>query len=165
MLAKLGVPEVLRSIAREGRDQRRLVRDNERTSAVIQEQNEGVTCLNESLQREVDERTKELEQRNAELARLNRQLSTSLVEGVKVFMGFIELRDPTLGGQARRVASLSKSLAAQMSLPEDEVKSVEVAALLHDIGKLGLPDKIVVKSEVALSASDRAKLRQHPVLG
>lgn len=165
MFTKLRVPRVIRLVIRDGRDQSSLIPESERVDAPIEEQDKSVTHPKQTLDSEVNERTKELEQRNAELTRLNRQLSASLVEAAKVFMGFIELRDPTLGGHARRVASLSKALAANMGLPKDEVTSIEVAALLHDIGKLGLPDRIVARGEAALRASDRAKLRQHPVLG
>lgn len=121
--------------------------------------------LNQSFQQAVEERTEELREKNAELARLNQQLMDSFVEAIRVFTGLIELRDPVSGGHARRVAGLSKSLAIQMDLQEDEIKNVEVAALLHDIGKLGLPDEIMRKSESALTAGERNKLRQHPVLG
>ncbi|MCL5265460.1 MAG: response regulator [Chloroflexi bacterium] len=158
-------PEGLRLLVREGLEHYRLVQENTRMRALIEEQNAKLKRWNESLQQTVEERTKELKQRNEELAGLYRQLKGSFVEAIKVFTGLIELRDPTIGGHARRVAGLSKSLAAQMALREEEAKNVEVGALLHDIGKIGIPDEILRKNERLLSAGEQARLRQHPILG
>jgi response regulator RpfG family c-di-GMP phosphodiesterase len=52
-----------------------------------------------------------------------------------------------------------------LKLDEDTARTVEVAALLHDIGKIGLPDEILRKDERLMSSGERALLRQHPVLG
>lgn len=158
-------PDGLRLLVQQGIDQYRLVQDNRRMHALIQEQNALLKQWNESLQQTVEERTKEIRQKNAELEQLYEQLKGSFVNTIKVFTGLIEFRNPAIGGHARRVAALARSIAGEMELSEDTIKNVEVAALLHDIGKIGLPDEVLRRDEKLLTASQRGLLRQHSTLG
>ncbi|MCL5962391.1 MAG: response regulator [Chloroflexi bacterium] len=158
-------PEGLKNLVKQGLDQYRLVHDNQRMRALIEEQNDLLKRWNESLQRTVDDRTDEVTQKKAELEKLYVQLQGSFFNTIKVFTGLVELRNRAIGGHARRIAALSKSIALQMELGEDAVKNVEVAALLHDIGKIGLPDEVLRKDERFLSPGERTLMRKHPLLG
>jgi putative two-component system response regulator len=85
---------------------------------------------NESLEARVRERTEELEAARVEvLERLARAA---------------EFRDDLTGGHTRRVGELAERLARTLGLPEDEVEVVRRAAPLHDVGKIGLPDSILL---------------------
>ncbi len=72
----------------------------------------------------------------------------------------VEARDPYTQGHERRVAELSRSLSDEMGLGEDFAASVEMAALLHDIGKLCVPAEILTKP-VTLSASEFDMIKDH----
>ncbi|MCL5959503.1 MAG: response regulator [Chloroflexi bacterium] len=158
-------PDGLRLLVRQGLEQYRLIHDNRQMHALIEEQNVLLKQWNESLQKTVEERTEEIRQKNSELEQLYGQLKGSFVNTIKILTGLIEFRNPAIGSHARRVADLAKSIASAMGLAEDSVNNVEVAALLHDIGKIGLPDTILLTDEKLLTTGQRAMLRHHPVLG
>ncbi|GAC1566989.1 MAG: hypothetical protein NVS3B14_11590 [Ktedonobacteraceae bacterium] len=76
----------------------------------------------------------------------------------------IELRDPAIGKHAYAVSDLATALALQMQLEQKQVVAIGTAALLHDIGKIGMPDAILQKRG-PLSYSERAIIKQHPAVG
>jgi len=73
----------------------------------------------------------------------------------------LELRDKETEGHTRRVASLTTQLAQAMGLSEDEQVQIYRGALLHDIGKMGVPDSIVLKPG-PLTEDEWATMRKHP---
>ncbi|MGB3683697.1 MAG: HD-GYP domain-containing protein [Rubrobacteraceae bacterium] len=76
----------------------------------------------------------------------------------------IEVCDPRLGQHSRAVSNMSRRIGREMSLGRDQVEALAVGALLHDVGKLGLPDSILHKP-MALSAEEREIVKQHPLMG
>jgi putative nucleotidyltransferase with HDIG domain len=76
----------------------------------------------------------------------------------------IDARDSYTYGHSTRVARLSLELADAMSLPAEAVMALGRAALLHDIGKIGVEDRVLRKPG-PLTARERAAMRQHPVIG
>jgi HD-GYP domain-containing protein (c-di-GMP phosphodiesterase class II) len=75
------------------------------------------------------------------------------------------MRAGTIAGHSRRVAELARRLAKRMELPPAEVQDVFLAGLLHDLGKLGLPDSILAKPAAALSGEEREQMQRHPGKG
>lgn len=76
----------------------------------------------------------------------------------------IELRDPDIGKHSYAVSDLATALAREMQIEHKQVVTIGTAALLHDIGKIGIPDAILQKRE-ALSYSERAITKHHPEVG
>lgn len=76
----------------------------------------------------------------------------------------VEARDPYTQGHERRVSRLCKLIAQEMGLPADETAAVEMAALLHDIGKLGVPSEILTKPGT-LSRTEFALIKDHSYRG
>jgi putative nucleotidyltransferase with HDIG domain len=76
----------------------------------------------------------------------------------------LSLRDPTAARHAAAVAHYSLALARAAGLPEREQEVVHTAGLLHDIGKQGLPDSILI-AERELSPADRRLISRHPIDG
>ena len=74
----------------------------------------------------------------------------------------LELRDRETEGHSRRVAQMSVNIAKKLGLDEEEIKYVYYGALLHDIGKIAIPDEILHKPG-PLTAEERAIINQHPV--
>lgn len=72
----------------------------------------------------------------------------------------IELRDENTGAHIRRVTDLTVRLAQKANLPESEIVNIRRGALLHDIGKIAIPDVILFKTG-ALSAEEQEVMRQH----
>lgn len=89
----------------------------------------------------------------------------TLTRDMVVSMGrIVEARDPYTQGHERRVAQLAKAIAERMGRSADQIAAVEMAALLHDIGKLGVPSEILTKPG-ALSRSEFALIKDHAQRG
>jgi response regulator RpfG family c-di-GMP phosphodiesterase len=76
----------------------------------------------------------------------------------------LELRDKETAGHSERVTELTVRLARLMGVSEMEVVHIRRGALLHDIGKIGVPDTILLKTG-ALTNEERDVMRQHPRIG
>jgi putative nucleotidyltransferase with HDIG domain len=98
-----------------------------------------------------------LEQRRGEARHSFLQTLTTLAET-------IDLRDPYTAGHSRRVAAYSRLLALELRLSPEDADQIEHAALLHDIGKVGVPDAVLFKTG-PLDDEERLLIRGHPVIG
>ncbi len=76
----------------------------------------------------------------------------------------VEARDAYTGAHAERVAAYGMEIAGAVGLPADDVPRLEFGFLLHDIGKVAIPDAILYKPE-ALTDEERALMEQHPLIG
>lgn len=76
----------------------------------------------------------------------------------------VEARDPYTYGHSRRVNTYAVALAEKIGLPPDQVSRISSAALLHDIGKIGVPDKVLNKKG-KLNKEDWDYIKSHPRLG
>ena len=84
--------------------------------------------------------------------------------GVGALLAALEARDGYTGGHAQAVVEHSVAVARRMGLSEKEVAEVEQAALLHDVGKIGVGDAILNKPQ-ALNDAEWEVMRMHPVIG
>jgi len=88
-----------------------------------------------------------------------------MVYGVAEAMGrIVEARDPYTQGHQVRVARLAKLIAEEMHLPEGDIDAIEMAGLVHDIGKLGVPAEILTKPGL-LSDVEFALIKEHSQAG
>ena len=99
----------------------------------------------------------ELARRNQELEAANRVLTSVLPRT-------IEMKDPTTSGHANRVVGYTDALARRVGVNADDRASLRLAALLHDIGKIGIPDQILQKPG-PLTPDEREVIKRHPALG
>jgi putative two-component system response regulator len=76
----------------------------------------------------------------------------------------IEARDSYLHGHCERLASLAVRVAEELHLPAEEIEAIRLGAVLHDIGKIGIPDRVLLKAG-PLDAEERAIVEEHPVIG
>jgi putative nucleotidyltransferase with HDIG domain len=73
----------------------------------------------------------------------------------------IEAKDPYTGGHTERVSRIALLLAQELGMPEGDLRAVEVGAVIHDIGKIGIADQILMKPG-RLTDEEFAVMRQHP---
>ena len=99
-----------------------------------------------------------------ELERRRRESQTTFLTTMTTLADTIDLRDPYTAGHSKRVAAYSKLLAEDLGLTIDEVERIEYGALMHDIGKIGVPDAVLFKPS-ALDADERMLIKGHPVIG
>ncbi|HVH65714.1 MAG TPA: HD domain-containing phosphohydrolase [Candidatus Acidoferrum sp.] len=76
----------------------------------------------------------------------------------------IEAKDSYTRGHSERLAKIAGACAERMGLPRDEVAAVRLGAILHDVGKIGIPDRILRQS-MALTEDEMAWMRRHPQIG
>ena len=105
----------------------------------------------------VKERTKELEESYEKLKIANRQALFGLAEA-------IEAKDPYTKGHCGRVAAYSLVLAKEAGYPADGLETLEFGAFLHDIGKIGIRDAVLLKPG-PLDDAEWLHMREHPVKG
>ncbi len=105
----------------------------------------------------VRERTKELEESFLRLKAANRQAMLGLAEA-------IEAKDAYTKGHCGRVAAYAMALAHEAGYPEAELESLEFASFLHDIGKIGVRDSVLLKPG-PLDEEEWVHMRTHPVKG
>lgn len=93
---------------------------------------------------------------------------SKLTQAYFQFMGAIvallDARDAYTAGHSHRVSAYSEALARDFGLPPDQVEDIRVAALLHDIGKIGVPDDVLRKHE-RLTKEEFDLMKQHPTIG
>lgn len=116
------------------------------------------------LEVKVAERTQALKLALEQINQAHASLKESYFETLRAISSLAELRGGFLGEHARHVANLSRQLAASMGMSEAEIQEVFIAALLHDIGKIGFPDELLNKPVSQMNSEDLALYRQHPVL-
>ncbi|MBO9325798.1 MAG: response regulator [Roseiflexus sp.] len=97
-----------------------------------------------------------------ELRRTHAELQQSYDATIVGWSRALDLRDHETEGHSERVTELTLRLARWMGLPEDQMEHIRRGALLHDIGKMGVPDAILLKPG-PLSVDEWAIMRQHPV--
>ncbi|MBK8782135.1 MAG: GAF domain-containing protein [Anaerolineales bacterium] len=95
------------------------------------------------------------------LQRSNQELSLAYDTTLEGWGKALELRDKETKGHTNRVASLTLELARQMGIPESEIIHIRRGTLLHDIGKMGVPDNILRKPG-PLTADEMVEMRKHP---
>jgi putative nucleotidyltransferase with HDIG domain len=99
-----------------------------------------------------------------ENASLFDQLQQTFVETSEALAEAIELRDAYTGGHTRRVTEYSMATARHLGLADTDLEQLRMAAILHDIGKLGVDDRILRKPG-RLDASEFDQMKKHPRLG
>ena len=97
-----------------------------------------------------------------QLHRSNVELTLAYDETLEGCAHALELRDDETEGHSRRVTEMTVRLARAMGMSEAELVHVRRGALLHDIGKMGIPDTILLKPD-NLSDEEREIMRRHPV--
>ncbi len=102
----------------------------------------------------------------AESLFLNRNiedLKRNYLNTARVLVNLIEDSNPELGGHCRRVAFYARAIGEQMGLPNTQLLDLEIAGLLHDTGKLALPERLQKAPLDELQASEVALMHRHPI--
>jgi putative nucleotidyltransferase with HDIG domain len=96
-----------------------------------------------------------------DLQRSNTELSEAYQSTIEGWSRALDLRDKETEGHTQRVTELSLELARSFGFSDTELVHIRHGALLHDIGKMGVPDRILLK-EGKLTEDEWDKMRQHP---
>jgi len=99
-----------------------------------------------------------------DVRRLYRQLQRAICQSLLGLANALEAKDPYTRGHSERVAALGRRIASSLGLAQSIVDTVGQAGLLHDIGKIGVPEAILQKPG-SLSPEEWRIMRAHPVTG
>lgn len=142
--------EELKHIVKAAVERYSLLEENRRLQEATMKQNAELYELNQTLEAKVEEKTKKLRE--------------SFFSFVGLCADMIELHDQLSGGHCKRVAVLSRGLGQRLGLKGFELEALWAAALLHEIGLIGVPREVLDKPEGELLDSERALIRNNPAL-
>ena len=108
--------------------------------------------------------SRELASYDAENHHLIEKLERGYLETIRALAGAIDAKDPYTRGHSERVAQLAVEIGLQMQLGPDLIRTLEMGGILHDVGKIGIPD-VVLGKPGAFDATERELMRTHPRIG
>ena len=94
----------------------------------------------------------------------NTKLEEAYMQTIDTLRFAVETRDKETRGHSERVSSLACALAKTLQLPSDQIELIRTAGLFHDIGKIGVPDSILLKNG-PLTDDEFREIQNHPVMG
>jgi len=127
----------------------------EETSAVNEELNSYIDDLNKAKE--------ELKRKNEDLTRYYDEIQTGYLQTVMSLANAIEASDPYTRGHCQRVMEISCEIAGYMGFSDEEVGNLRYAAILHDIGKIGIPAYILNK-DGKLTEEEYEEVKKHPMI-
>lgn len=152
-------------IVREAVHNYSLVLENMRLTAIVKAQNAELKEWNNQLESKVREQTSEITRQNEDLKVLYEKEKKNFRSIIGSLSGLIELRDKQVRSHSRNVAEIAAGVARTMKLPQADIDNIIVASLLHDIGKIGVPDAILAKSENRMTPDELDEYKLHCVRG
>jgi len=99
-----------------------------------------------------------------EIHNLEKRLRSQAIGSIAALSKTIAVKDPFIANHAENVQVYAEYIAREMNLSSEQIETVKTAALLHDIGMIGVPGSILTKS-TPLTEQERAVIRQHPITG
>lgn len=103
-------------------------------------------------------------QNTREILQHTREYSNLILNTIEALISTLEAKDTYTEGHSWKVALLSANLARQLNLDAATIENISLAGLLHDIGKIGVPDAILNKPD-KLTEDEYEFIKQHPVIG
>src|SRR5262249_3300349 len=149
--------EELKATIRQAFDHYDLKREIKRLNQVTREQNFKLQDMNRNLEGKVRERTKQLAEKHQELR-------TAYVQTIRAWAEAVAAKGASTRGQRERVGVYASKLAREMNFPKEFIERVYIAGVLHDVGKIGVPDHIITKPD-RLTDDEYAEIKKHPEIG
>lgn len=150
-------------VVRHALERRRLEQEKQRLEALTARQNAELQALNQSLEAKVEARTKLLKVEHEATVEANNKLRHNFVTTIKIFSSMIEQRAHNLPGHTRQVAELARKMGAALEMDAHDSQDLAIAALLHDIGKIGFSDEMLQTPLTMLHGDALGQFRKHPL--
>ena len=110
------------------------------------------------------EQMHEIKRINEMLKESKEQLERAYLDTIQSLRYAVEAKDPYTRGHSDRVSEYAVLIGRKMGLSEDEIKTLQIGGLFHDIGKIGVPDTILQK-EAKLTDDEYSQIKNHPSIG
>lgn len=105
-----------------------------------------------------------IKQINEELSSTYTELERAYLESIETLRYTVEAKDPYTSGHSNRVAKYSELIGKYLGLSEQDLKNLHIGGLFHDIGKIGIPDSILLKDS-SLTTDEYSQIKNHPAIG
>ena len=148
---------VLTIVSKEMEAEDKLKKHHDLLETLVRKRTTELTNLNRQLQQEIEERKRT----QKKLSNSYLQLQQSLDEIVHAMSLTLEERDPYTAGHQRRTTELSLAIAGEMGLSEHQKKGLQMAGLIHDMGKISVPGEILSKPG-RLNDAELQLIKRHP---
>ena len=106
---------------------------------------------------------KSIEQMN-EIKKINKELENSYLESIETLRYTVEAKDTYTRGHSDRVSEIAVLIGKKVNLPDDQIRLLQIGGLFHDIGKIGIPDSILLKDS-KLTDVEYSEIKNHPSIG
>lgn len=106
----------------------------------------------------------EIKRINSKLSYANSELEKAYMESIETLRYTVEAKDPYTKGHSDRVSKYCVLIGEKLGLPEEDLKTLRIGGLFHDIGKIGVPDSILLK-EAKLTDDEYSEIKNHPAIG
>jgi HD-GYP domain-containing protein (c-di-GMP phosphodiesterase class II) len=145
---------------------RRFVRPVESLVAATREVANGNLFVRVQVRRrdEIGTLTDAFNQMIADLRRASDEIQRGYLDMTRALVAAIEAKDTYTRGHCQRVSAYAVAMGTRLGLPETTMRDLELAAILHDIGKIGIDDAILTKPS-RLTFEEMRVMHQHPVIG
>jgi HD-GYP domain-containing protein (c-di-GMP phosphodiesterase class II) len=120
--------------------------------------------LDLSLTKDIIRRGIERQRLWSEKVRSAENLREDFMATMEALAALIEVKDPYLAGHSKEVRKWSCMIAERLGLPEDEIRDIAMAAVLHDVGKIGVKGRIL-DTHGSLTSREFQEVKLHPILG
>ena len=125
---------------------------------------QGLKENNQALEKQNTLLAKRIEDSTGNLSRLYEDLRATYMRTIRVLAQAIDARDHYTHSHSENVARYAVAIANQLKLPAKEVELIRQASELHDLGKIGIGDSILLKSS-ALTSAEWEQIKKHPTIG
>ena len=164
----LGKPwndEELLMVVRDAVKQYALILENRRLNTIVQQQNEELQEWNKNLKARVLKQTKSLRMKNEDLSLILQRSKENYESMIVALAGMVKLRGKSLFQHACNVAELSLAAARELGVTADGLDTIRIASLLHDIGKIGVTERILHISSEQMNYQELHEYSSHAVRG
>ncbi len=156
--------EALLATLRDGLERKQLERERDRLLATVTQQHAQLKAHADLLEQRVLERTQALSQAHGELQTSHDQAHEGFMGTLRMLSHLLDQRAGLARGCGRSAARLVQAVGPRMGLQPAEVQDAFHAALLEDLGRLGLPDRLIDSPLHALSGEDRRRMQRVPLV-
>ena len=101
---------------------------------------------------------------NDELLDSKKKIEDAYLESIEILRQTVEAKDTYTRGHSDRVAAYSVLIGQRLGLSPDEIRTLRIGGMFHDIGKNGIPDKILLKAD-KLDSEEYNEIKKHPIIG
>jgi response regulator RpfG family c-di-GMP phosphodiesterase len=140
-----------------------LIAENKRLNAIIVQQNQELQEWNRNLKERVLQQTTAIRKKSEDVQVALEKSRASYHGIIETFSSLVELRGKRTHQHSRNVAQLAVHAAKELGIKDEELEMIRIASLLHDIGEIGIAERILHMDPEVMSPDEFREYSQHPV--